>query len=155
MTTRVDPAETAAVFSRLRAQVGAHNIDADIGGIAEAVITFEKVEKFTTFMAEFAVRDGAIIVHFFPPREAHEVSLATHEPRVTAEFLRFWKKKFPWILSPVAENFFKAGPPLLTATYIEEMTSWYMRVGGYAGRDDAADVIMRFFEVLDSAVDAA
>jgi len=155
MATTVDPSETAEVFRKAREQAGSVDIGADIGGVADAVLNFTKVENFTTFLAEFVVSDGAIIVHFFPPREAYEVSLATNQPRVTAEFLRYWKKKFPYILSPVAEDFFMATKPVLTAAYVEEMTSWWMRCGGYAGRDDAADVIMRFFLVLDSALDAA
>jgi hypothetical protein len=155
MTTTVNPAETAEVFRKAREQAGAVDIGADLGGVQDAVLKFIKVEEFTTFLAEYVVSDGAIIVHFFPPREAFEISLTTREPRVTAEYLRYWKMKFPHILSPVAENYFKAGPPLLTATYVEEMTSWWMRAGGYAGRTDADDVIMRFFDTLDAALDAA
>ncbi len=156
MTTTVNPAETAEIFRQAREQAGGVDIGADLGGVQDAVLKFIKVEKFTTFLAEYVVSDGAIIVHFFPPREAFESSLVTKEPRVTAEYLRFWKMKFgPQILSPVAVDYFKAGPPLLTATYVEEMTSWWMRAGGYAYREDANEVIMRFFEILDAALDAA
>lgn len=155
MTAKVDPSETAAVFRQAREQAGDFDIGADMGGLNDAVLKFTKVDKFTTFLAEFAFSDGAIIVHFFPPREAYEVSLSTQQPRVTAEFLRYWKKKFPLVLSPTAEYYFKATQPVLTATYVEEMTSWWMRAGGYAAREDAVEFITRFFEALDGALDAA
>lgn len=155
MTTTVDPSETAAVFRQAREQAGSFDIGADIGGVSDAVLKFTKVENFTTFLAEYVLSDGSIIVHFFPPREAYELSLSTQQPRVTAEFLRMWKKKFPLVLSPTAENYFLATYPVLAATYVEEMTSWWMRIGGYAGRTDVDEVIMRFFETLDAALDAA
>jgi hypothetical protein len=155
MAATVDPSETAAVFRQAREQAGSIDIGADIGGVVDAVLKFTQVEQFTTFLAEYVVSDGAIIVHFFPPREAYEVSLSTNQPRVNAEFLRYWTTKFPVVLSPVAENYFKATQPVLSATYVKEMTSWWMRAGGYSGRADAEDVIKQFFVVLDSALDAS
>jgi len=154
MATTVDPAETAAVFRQAREQAGAFDIGADIGGVADAVLKFTKVEKFTTFLAEYVFSDGAIIVHFFPPLEAYETSLVTQQPRVSAEFLRSWKNKFPSVLSPTAENYFLATYPVLAATYVEEMTSWWMRVGGYGAFANVDADIMRFFETLDAALDA-
>lgn len=155
MAATISSSETAEVFRKAREQAGHIDIGADIGGVVDAVIKFTKVEKYTTFLAEFAVSDGAIIVHFFPPREAYELSLTTQQPRVTAEYLRYWKMKFPQVLSPVAESYFMASPPLLVATYVEEMTSWWMRAGGFATRTDAESVIKIFFDVLDVALDAA
>jgi len=155
MAAVINPLETAEVFRKAREQAGDIDIGADIGGVADAVLKFTKVERYTTFLAEFVVSDGSIIVHFFPPREAYELSLSTQQPRVNAEFLRYWKTKFPEVLSPVASSYFMAAPPVLVATYVEEMTSWWMRVGGFSNRNDAESVINMFFDVLDAALDAA
>lgn len=122
--------------------------------VADAVIQFTQVEDFTTFLAEYALVDGNIVLHFFPPREAFELSNTTQTPRISAEYLRYWKRTFPEVLSPVAEEFFKATAPVLTATYIEEMTSWWMRANGYAHRLDPEGFIRLFFAELDRSLDA-
>lgn len=151
----IDPAETAEVFRGVREQAGGQNLDADLGGIADAVIQFVQVESFTTFMVEYALTDGDIVVHFFPPREAYVAALTNGEPRVDPEYLRYWKLTFPQVLSPVAESYFKTTYPTVQATYVDEMTSWWLRAGGFATRMDPAGFIMRFFEALDRALDAA
>lgn len=149
----IDPSETSAVFRAAREQAGSVNLDADMGGLNDAVIKFTKVEKFTTFLAEYAFVDGDIVVHLYPPMEQFETSLVNNAPRVSAEYLRFWKRSFPQVLSPVAEGYFKISQPTLRAAYVEEMTSWWMRAGGFATRLDPDGFILRFFEVLDHALD--
>lgn len=156
MTTpanRVNPAETAEVFSKFREQVGRHNVDADLGNIDKAVISFAKVESFTTFLAEYAFVDGNIVVHFFPPKEAYVVSMATQQPKVSVDFLRHWQRTFPQLLSPIAEDYFKATAPIITATYVAEMTSWWMRANGFANGLDPNTLILKFFVALDAALD--
>lgn len=155
----VDSTETAAVFKKLRDQVGAHNIDADIGNIDGAVVKFEHVTEFTTFLAEYAFVDGDIVVHFFPPIEHFEKSLMNGEMRVNPERLRFWKRGFPQVLSPAAEGYFNATLPRLKAAYSDEMTSWWFRAYGFAGNlpglRTPTDFIQQFFVVLDRSLDAA
>lgn len=156
MTTpanRVNPSETAEVFSKFRAQAGGIDVDADISNIDKAVIQFTKVEQFTTFMAEYAFVDGNIVVHFFPPREAYVVSMTTQQPKVSVDFLRYWQRTFPQVLSPVAEAFFKATMPIISATYVAEMTSWWMRANGFANGLEPDQLILNFFAELDAALD--
>lgn len=152
--TRVDPSETAAVFSAARAQAGRDEPEL-IGNVLDAALKYKKVENFTTFLAEYTLLDGNIVVHFFPPKEAWEGSLHNGQPRVSAEFMRGWKRTFPAILSPLAESYFKATMPVLQATYVGEMHSWWFRAGGFANGMDPDGLILAFFAQLDAALDAA
>lgn len=149
----IDPKETADVFRKAREQAGSDE-PALIGGVLDAVVNFTKVEEYTTFLAEYAIVDGNIVVHFFPPREAFELSAHNGQPRVTAEFLRRWKRTFPEVLSPVAEDYFQATQPIVQAKYIEEMTSWWLRAGGFGTSVlDPDAFILRFFSRMDAALD--
>ncbi len=152
-TTTIDPRETAEVFRQARAQAGMEEPTA-IGNVVDAVLNFTRVEDFTTFLAEYVFLDGNIVIHFFPPREAFELSQTSQQPRISAEYLKYWKRKFPTVLSPVAEEFFNATAPIITATYVEEMASWWMRANGYASRMDPDGFIRLFFAELDRSLDA-
>lgn len=124
-----------------------------IGNIPDAVIKFTEVKGFTTFLAEYAVQDGSYIVHFFPPRERY-VSTGGGKMQVHGEFLVKWQRTFPKVLSPTAENYFGASQPRLQAAYTAEMFSWWLKAAGFAERLDPDGYIMKFFEELDSALDA-
>lgn len=122
-----------------------------IGNVLDAVVKFDKVEQYTTFLAEYALLDGDIVVHFFPAQEEYIEVAGRH--RVRDEFLLRWQRLFPEVLSPVAEKYFGATLPVISAQYVPEMTSWYFRAGGYANRLNATEFILKFFEHLDDALD--
>lgn len=124
-----------------------------IGNVSDAVVQFTRVEGYTTFLAEYAFVDGNIIIHFFPPREAYTQVMG--HPKLTEEFALAWQRKFPMILSPTAEGYFKATLPVLSAQYIPEMQSWYMRAGGFALRLDPDAFVLAFFAKLDQEIDRA
>jgi hypothetical protein len=150
---RVDVAETKAVFAELRERAGGQEEPAALGNVLNAVVKFNQVRDYTTFLAEYTCLDGNIVVHFFPPLEAY---VGVGEARkVVEEYLLFWQKKFPLVLSPVAEDYFKATRPVLTAQYIPEMQSWYLKAGGFANRLDPDAFILKFFERLDAGLDAS
>lgn len=125
-----------------------------IGNVQDAVIQFKEVAAFTTFLAEYAVQDGNYILHFFPPRERY-VHTGNGKHQVHGEFLIRWQRFFPQVLSPVAEEYFQATQPRLQAAYTAEMTSWWFKASGFAERLDPDGFIMKFFETLDTALDAA
>lgn len=148
---RVDVAETEAVFAQMRQAAGGQEEPVALGNVLDAVVKFTQVGDYTTFLAEYACLDGNIVVHFFPPAEAY---VGTGEARkVVEEYLLYWQRKFPLVLSPVAEDYFKATRPVLTAQYIAEMQSWYLRAGGFANRLDPDSFILGFFERLDAGLD--
>lgn len=124
-----------------------------IGNVKDAVIQFKQVQAFTTFIAEYAVQDGAYILHFFPPRERY-IHTGNGRYQVHGEFLIRWQRSFPAVLSPVAEEYFQATQPRLQAAYTAEMFSWWLKAAGFAERLDPDAYIMRFFEKLDAALDA-
>lgn len=154
MTTRIHDADGVGVFQGAMKQMGVSQLD-DFNDVGSAVPVFTKVENFTTFWAEYAFIDGNIIVHFFPPPEEYERHSATGRMSVKSEFIRRWTQKFPLVLSPTAEKYFNATRPVLEATYVAEMTSWWLRAGGYANRLAPEEFLRGFFVALDANLDAA
>lgn len=124
-----------------------------VGNVANAVIQFTKVESFTTFLAEYAIQDGAYIVHFFPPKERY-IAGSQGRMQVHGEFLIKWQRTFPQVLSPTAEAYFEATYPRLQAIYTAELFSWWLKASGFADRFATDEYIMKFFERLDEALDA-
>lgn len=150
---RVDVEETKEVFAQMRRAAGGKDEPVALGNVLDAVVKFTQVADYTTFLAEYAFLDGNIIVHFFPPFEAY---VGTGEARrVLEEYSLYWQRQFPVVLSPVAENYFKATRPVLIAQYVREMQSWYLRAGGFANRLDPDAFILGFFAALDAGLDAA
>lgn len=125
----------------------------DIASVPDAVVKFTKVEGYTTFLAEYAAVDGNFIIHFFPPMEAF--TPVGGKPVLNRDFMLWWQSKFPEILSPAAEDYFKATLPTLQAQYVPEMQSWWMRAGGFARRLGASAFVEGFFASLDQRIDAA
>lgn len=153
MTTRIHDADGVGVFQGAMKQMGVEQL-ADFNDIGNAVIAFKKVENFTTFWAEYAFVDGNIVVHFFPTPEAYVQHGSVDRKVVNETFLRSWKIAFPHVLSPAAESYFKATAPVLEATYVAEMTSWWLRAGGFANRLNPDAFVLGFFAELDARLDA-
>lgn len=122
-----------------------------MGGIGSATVKMEKVEEYTTFLAEFAVQDSDIIIHFFLPYEAYTDT--TKGKRVKAGYDKYWQNNFPITLSNVAMQHFDATYPRIFAEWVPEMQSWYMRCRGFGNRLDPESFTRKFFEVLDVALD--
>ena len=150
-TARIDPSETRAVFEAERQRAGGHAAPSEIG--INSIVEFTKVEDYTTFLAEFAFVDRDIVLHFFPPREAYVV--AGEKLRVVDSYLLWFQRRFPEVLSPVAEEYFQATKPVVVAQYVPEMTSWWMRCGGFAARLEPEAFIRKFFALLDQRIDAS
>lgn len=142
--------ETEEIF-RLERETAGRDAPVAVGNVLNAVVKFTQVEQYTTFLAEYALLDGDIVVHFFPSKEAY-VKVAD-KYRVQEEALLYWQRTFPQVLSPVAEAYFHATLPVISAQYIPEMTSWYFRAGGFARRMQPDEFILKFFERLDDALD--
>lgn len=112
-------------------------------GIENAIPQFQKVTKYTTFAAEYALIDNDIVVHFFLPPEQR-----------MPEAYDFWATTFPNCLDVTARSFFNADYPRLVAKYTEEMTSWWFRANGFGHVLDLDALVQRFFAALDGTIDA-
>lgn len=139
---KVDPSETKAAFGE-----GARNAPTEIANVKDAVVQFTKVEDFTTFLAEYTLVDSNIVFHFFMSREVSQ-----KDDKFQQSYLL---DIFPNVLSPVAEAYFEATKPRVTAQYVPEMKSWWMRANGYATRLDPDGFVRRFLETLDGALDSS
>lgn len=109
--------------------------------IAEGVPKFTKVEGYTSFLAEFALIDNDIVVHFFETSE--------HPATDT----NYWLVLFPSVLDHFAQGYFQATAPRLTAKYTEEMKSWWLKAQGYSHLLDLDAFMTKFFENLDAALE--
>lgn len=114
--------------------------------LARAVPKFTQVLDFTTFDAEYIVEGGAdFVLHFFPS--------ADWRARPLKECEKYWLQTFPQVLSDTAEDYFEATKPRVTAEYIHEVTSWYMRCRGFAQRLAPDAFIQQFLAVLDEGLE--
>lgn len=121
-----------------------------IGNVRKAVIGdpekgLEKVEDYTTFLAEYVFYEGDMIVHFFQTKE-----LARANPQKRD---RYWLQLFPVALSDTAEDHFQATLPRIFAEYVPEMTSWYFKARGFANKLDPKEFLYSFFGKLDTNLD--
>jgi hypothetical protein len=119
--------------------------DVTTDDLARAVPKFTQVSDFTTFRAEYLIDDADYVLHFFLSAE--------FERRTPIEQSRYWLQVFPAVLSDVAESYFQASKPRVTAEYFEEVTSWYMRCRNFAQRLGPDEFIQRFLEVLDEGLE--
>lgn len=145
-------ADQAEDLTGILRQIGADK-ECTVDQVSSAVPKFVQIDSYTTFMAEYSPVRNDLIFHFFPPREAYVVGPGA-APRVLMDFLPKWKRTFPEILSPVAEGYFGATRPVLEAQYVTEMSSWWLRAGGFANRLDPEGFALAFLEKLDAALDA-
>lgn len=124
---------------------------------ASRQMVFEKVDRFTTFLAEYTFLEKDIIVHFFPSDEVHQ------SPQARA----YWYEVFPKVLDPVARVAFGVEPPRLEAQFIEmaipffvqadqakPTPSWYLKARGFTDQLDPDGLVQRFLSSLDAALDA-
>lgn len=119
--------------------------------VVDAVPEFQKVEDFTTFLAEFGIQQGDIVIHFFLPYEAF--SGDDEHKEVKDGYLTYWQHTFPPILSTTAEEYFNDTYPRIFAEWIPELRSWYMRCKGFGKKLDPETYAMKFLEALDGALD--
>lgn len=144
---------TQDAFALERQAAGGQDAPEGIANVANAVIKYEKVELYTTFLVEYAFVDSDIVIHFFPPREAF---VRVHEGyKINPDFHVKWQRAFPEVLSPVAEEYFQATKPRVIAQYTPELASWYMRCRGFADMIDPTTFVLRFFAKLDEGLDRA
>ena len=110
-------------------------------------LQFTKVDDYTTFWAEYGVKDeDNLVFHFFVTEEVNQMP----DP------WKYWKDTFPRVLQEVAVPFFKSGPPALRAAYTEELASWWLQADGAAGKVlDADHFAKKFLQELDKGLDDA
>jgi hypothetical protein len=121
------------------------------------MLTFTKVDRFTTFLAEYTFQDKDIVLHFFPSEEVLQSKRARP----------YWLETFPRVLDPVARESFGAEPPRLEAQYIETAIpsfilaaqakatpSWWFCAHGFTEVLDPHGLVERFLSSLDRALDA-
>lgn len=133
----------------------AHDVVSTVSGerevttddLARAVPRFTQVNDFTTFRAEYLIDGEDYVLHFFLSVE--------FERKTPAEQGQYWLRTFPTVLSDTAEAYFQASKPRVTAEYIEEVTSWYMRCRNFAQRLGPDEFIQRFLEALDGGLERA
>lgn len=108
-------------------------------------VKFEPVNYYTTFRAEYAVKDDCdLVFHFF----------ATNEINKLPDPWMYWKVTFPDVLEQIAPSFFKSGPPELRAAYTDELASWWLQADGAAGKVLNPDLYAsKFLEELDGVLD--
>jgi hypothetical protein len=113
-------------------------------GYGVSPLAFEEVDMYTTFKAEFAVRDEALVFHFFPTEEVNQRS----NP------IGYWKGSFSSALERVAKEHFNLDFPQLKAAYSDELASWWLQADGAATRTlDPGHYAYRFLEKLDKELD--
>lgn len=131
------------VIDTLAVQHGKDNFAVD--SIAKGVPKFTQEKGYTTFLAEYVLRDGDLVIHFFlPPDFKAPPAIAQH----------YWEIQFARALDAVAQEVFQATAPRLQAKYTEEMKSWWFRACNYDHIIDVAGFVRRFFDELDTALEA-
>lgn len=112
-----------------------------LGSVAQAVPKFTKVEDYTTFVAEYALQDGNIVIHFFLPAD------------FKGNAGNYWAVNFPRALDATARSYFMADRPRLQAKYTPELQSWWFKANSYDHVVDIAGFIRGFFDALDAALE--
>lgn len=112
-----------------------------VGGVRAVQMT--EVSNFSTFSAEYTTRGEDILVHFFK----------TEEVAALPNSNVYWSQTFPNQLSEVAQRHFEVSRPRLTASYTQELESWFLLAKGFAHLDVDAYLLL-FFRSLDAALDA-
>lgn len=105
---------------------------------------FKKVEDFTTFRAEYAIRGSDLVMHFF----------VTPEVEKNVKGKKYWLELFPTCLDPVAQQHFEATAPRLEAQYTEMVNSWWLRARGYDHLLDVDAFVSTFLTKLDASLEA-
>jgi hypothetical protein len=124
---------------------------------ASKPVAFTKIDRYTTFLAEYTFGGKDIVLHFFPSEEVHK------SPRGKT----YWHNIFPRVLDPVARSSFGAEPPRIEAQFIEmaipsfvdpktaqATSSWWLCAHGFTDSLDPDGLVQRFLSSLDAALDA-
>ena len=119
---------------------------APIQGVSKAVVQFTRSEEFTTFIAEYAIKDDDLVFHFFLTPELDR------EPK-DGPVAAYWMRTFPLTLDTAAQTFFRATAPRLQAKYTAELQSWWLRAQGFGSTLDPNELANRFLQALDTALD--
>jgi hypothetical protein len=131
--------------------------DLQLPPFGSKAVAFTKVDRFTTFLAEYTFQDKDIVLHFFPSDEVHK----------SAKAKPYWYDVFPKVLDPVARSSFGAEPPRIEAQFIEmaipsfipadqakATPSWWLCAHGFTDSLDPDGLVQRFLSSLDRALDA-
>lgn len=120
-----------------------HDNNLQLGRIVDAIPKFTKSRR-EFFSAEYALKDGAIVIHFFQL----DITLPWNTPD-------YWRRAFAVSLDRVARDYFGAQAPRLRAKFTEELNSWWFQANGYGHIVDLSRFIKGFFEALDVDIAAA
>jgi hypothetical protein len=110
--------------------------------VGDAVPKFKKVSDYTNFLAEYALINGNVVVHFF------------ETPERPWQDTGYWRKLFPAVLDEQGQLHFQGTFPRLKARLTEEMRSWWFEAQNYTHIIDLDDYMGRFFHRLDRQLDA-
>ena len=113
---------------------------ATLESLTDAIVKFTPVTDFTTFTAEYALKDQDLVIHFFLPEDLRGPP-------------EYWSKYFPLALDRTARAYFEAEAPKLQAKYTPELRSWWFRARGYDHLIDLSGFVEGFLSQLDSALD--
>lgn len=113
---------------------------ATLQSLADAVVRFTQVTDFTTFNAEYTLKENDLIIHFFLPPDLKGPS-------------DYWTLHFPKALDFIARSYFEAEAPRLQAKYTPELSSWWFKACGYDHIIDLADFVDQFLSQLDESLD--
>lgn len=112
--------------------------------IADGVPKFQSVTDYNTFLAEYTLKDGDIVIHFFLPKDFRKSGQAA---------LIYWTTTFAVALDYVAQEVFQATQPRLQAKYTEELNSWWLRARSYDHLINLQQFMGSFFERLDEELE--
>jgi hypothetical protein len=139
-----------ALEQHRRAVAGAEDIDGM--KLKEGVPDFTK-ESLYSFVAEHALIEDNLIIHFFVPAHAKPHIKGDNNP-AERQWMDYWLKKFPVVLDTVARRYFDAEYPRLQAKYTPEVASWWFKAQGYGKLISPSKFIHQFLVELDDALKA-
>lgn len=107
------------------------------------------VKNYTTFDAEYTLKDGDLVLHFFPSEEV----------KARADGEKHWKQVFPTHLEVVAKRVFEADYPRIQGQYIHEPAlgvhnSWWFKAADVGMLLDPHKKLFHFLDELDAALDS-
>lgn len=112
------------------------------GHIRQAIPDFKQVSDFTAFLAEYAMIEGDLVIHFFETEER------------PAKDRHYWLTIFANVLNDEGQAYFQATAPRLVAKYTEEMNSWFFKAQSYGHVINLDVFVMNFLERLDAKLDS-
>ena len=136
--------ERTAVFGHVNERTVSRDVQEQIaeadtfpaGRIVDGVPHFTTMDDYTTYRAEWALKDRDVVIHFF-----------------RGEDTRGWTDLFPSVLDRVAREHFDADAPRLQAKFTQEMDSWWFLAKGYNHVLNLPAFLGRFFEKLDAGLE--